>query len=93
MHQTEVQGEEVRSWSISQISSQFTSIWRELQLMSISKVLPADYVFIGLSVATDIIGTLHIALHTNYILHSHFVPTGGATVGLLWGLLTAVFLF
>ena len=59
----------------------------------ISKVLPADYVFIGLSVATDIIGTLHIALHTNYILHSHFVPTGGATVGLLWGLLTAVILF
>ena len=25
------------------------------------KVLPADYVFLGLSVATDIIGTLHIA--------------------------------
>ena len=54
--------------------------------MSISKVLPADYVFIGLSVATDIIGTLHIA-NKQYVT---LELTGGATVGILWGLFTAV---
>ena len=51
MEQTEIREEEVR------INFQSTtSIIHQLLTMFISKVLPADYVFLSLSVATDILG-------------------------------------
>ena len=53
--------------------------------MFISKVLPADYVFLSLSVATDILGESKETL--DFTTNNE---TGGALLGILWGLLTAV---
>ena len=58
---------------------------------TISKVLTADYIFLGLSVVTDIIGVYNCIAHQPIMLT--LLTTGGATVGLFWGLLTAVILF
>ena len=60
--------------------------------MFLSKVLPADYVFLSLSVATDILGEFKETLEpkTDFTTSNQ---TGGALLGILWGLLTAVNLF
>ena len=57
--------------------------------MFLSKVLPADYVFLSLSVATDILGEFKETLEpkTDFTTSNQ---TGGALLGILWGLLTAV---
>ena len=57
--------------------------------MFISKVLPADYVFLSLSVATDILGESKETLEPKTDLTTNN-QTGGALLGILWGLLTAV---
>ena len=83
MEQTEIREEEVRIY--------FQSI-RPSPPLSInfsSKVLPADYVFLSLSVATDILGEFKETLEpkTDFTTSNQ---TGGALLGILWGLLTAV---
>ena len=57
--------------------------------MFIPKVLPADYVFLSLSVATDILGESKETLEPKTDLTTNN-QTGGALLGILWGLLTAV---
>ena len=83
MEQTEIREEEVRIYFQSIRPSPPSSINFS------SKVLPADYVFLSLSVATDILGEFKETLEpkTDFTTSNQ---TGGALLGILWGLLTAV---
>ena len=86
MEQTEIREEEVRIYFQSIRPSPPLSI---NFLQCLSKVLPADYVFLSLSVATDILGEFKETLEskTDFTTSNQ---TGGALLGILWGLLTAV---
>ena len=82
MEQTEIREEEVRIYFQSIRPSPPLSI---NFLQCLSKVLPADYFFLSLSVATDILGKSKETL--DFTTNNE---TGGALLGILWGLLTAV---